>query len=246
MTYCLGMLLEDGLVFAADSRTNAGVDHVATFRKLSVFERPGERVMILLSAGSLATSQSVISLVGERLGARKGEDSLFKSRTMFNAARIVGRALREVNDADAEYVRAQGADPGASFILGGQIKGRAPRLFQIYGAGNFIEATPETPYLQIGETKYGKPIIDRTITFQSSLDEAVKCALVSFDATMRSNVSVGPPIDIVTYRRDSLKIGLRVQLGEDDPFLRLIRDYWGGALRRAFDDMPDPDWLKRP
>ncbi len=242
MTYCLGMLLEDGLVFAADSRTNAGVDHIATFRKLAVFERPGERVMVLLSAGSLATSQAVVSLVSERLGARKGEDSLFKSRTMFNAARIVGRALREVDDADAEHVRAQGADPGASFILGGQIKGRAPRLFQIYGAGNFIEATPETPYLQIGETKYGKPILDRLLNHRTLMPAAVKCALLSFDSTMRSNLSVGLPIDILCYRGDSFASDHRVQITADDSYFAQIRERYNAGIDKLFDRLPEPDW----
>ena len=242
MTYCLGMLLEDGLVFAADSRTNAGVDHIATFRKLAVFERPGERMMVLLSAGSLATSQAVVSLVSERLGGRKGEDSLFKSRTMFNAARIVGRALREVDDADAEYVRAQGADPGASFILGGQIKGRAPRLFQIYGAGNFIEATPETPYLQIGETKYGKPILDRLLNHQTLIPAATKCALLSFDSTMRSNLSVGPPIDILCYRRDSFSSDQRFQITADDSYFTRIREGYSAGIDKLFDRLPEPDW----
>jgi putative proteasome-type protease len=242
MTYCLGMLLEDGLVFASDSRTNAGVDHIATFRKLTVFERPGERVMVLLSAGSLATSQSVVSLVGERLGARKGEESLFKSRTMFNAARIVGRALREVTDADAEHVLAQGADPGASFILGGQIKGRPPRLFQIYGAGNFIEATPETPYLQIGETKYGKPILDRMLSHDTPMPTAAKCALLSFDSTMRSNLSVGPPLDVLCYRCDSLTTEHRFQIVADDPYFARIRERYGKGIDKLFDSLPEPDW----
>ena len=242
MTYCLGMLLEHGLVFASDSRTNAGVDHIATFRKLAVFERPGERVMVLLSAGSLATSQSVVSLVGERLGERKGEASLFKSRTMFNAARIVGNALREVIDADGEHVRAQGADPGSSFILGGQIKGRAPRLFQIYGAGNFIEATPETPYLQIGETKYGKPILDRVLSHRTSIPAAAKCALLSFDSTMRSNLSVGPPIDILCYRRDSFTTEHRIQIAADDPYFARIRERYGAGIDKLFGQLPEPDW----
>ena len=242
MTYCLGMLLEDGLVLAADSRTNAGVDHIATFRKLAVFERPGERVMVLLSAGSLATTQSVVSLVGERLGARKGEDSLYKSRTMFNAARIIGRALREVTETDGEHVRAQGADPGASFILGGQIKGRAPRLFQIYGAGNFIEATPETPYLQIGETKYGKPILDRVLRHETAIPTAAKCALLSFDSTMRSNLSVGPPLDFLCYRRDSFTTDQRVQISANDPYFTRIRENYRKGIDKLFGQLPEPDW----
>lgn len=245
MTYAVSFLLEQGLVFASDSRTNAGVDRVSIARKMTIFEQPGDRFMTLLSSGNLAITQAVIRHLQEDLETG-GEGDLFAAPSMFAATRMVGAALRKVHDIDAESMQEQGHGFNASFIMGGQVDGGEARIFMIYSAGNFIEATVEAPYLQIGETKYGKPIIDRTITFQSSLDEAVKCALVSFDATMRSNVSVGPPIDIVTYRRDSLKIGLRVQLGEDDPFLRLIRDYWGGALRRAFDDMPDPDWLKRP
>jgi putative proteasome-type protease len=242
MTYCLGMLLEDGLVFGADSRTNAGVDHIATFRKLTVFERPGERVMVLLSAGSLATTQSVVSLVSERLGARKGEDSLYKSSTMFNAARIVGRALREIIDADEEYVRGQGADPSASFILGGQIKGRPPRLFQIYGAGNFIEATPETPFLQIGETKYGKPILDRVLTHQTPIGAATKCALLSLDSTMRSNLSVGPPLDILCYPRDSFSSERQYQIADDDPYFTQIRQRYSQGIQELFDRLPEPEW----
>jgi putative proteasome-type protease len=238
MTYCLGMLLEDGLVFAADSRTNAGVDQIKTFRKLTVFERPVERVMVLLSAGSLATSQSVVSLVGERLGAHTGEDSLFKSRTMFNAARIVGNALREVDDADA----GRGLVQSGSFIFGGQIKGRPPRLFEIYGAGNFIEATPETPYLQIGETKHGKPILDRVLTHQTLIPAAAKCALLSFDSTMRSNLSVGPPLDILCYRRDSFSSDHRIQITADDPYFTRVRQSYGKGIDKLFNQLPEPDW----
>ena len=232
------MLLEDGLVFAADSRTNAGVDQIKTFRKLTVFERPVERVMVLLSAGSLATSQSVVSLVGERLGARTGEDSLFKSRTMFNAARIVGNALREVDDADA----GRGLVQSGSFIFGGQIKGRPPRLFEIYGAGNFIEATPETPYLQIGETKHGKPILDRVLTHQTLIPAATKCALLSFDSTMRSNLSVGPPLDILCYRRDSFSSDHRIQITADDPYFTRVRQSYGKGIDKLFNQLPEPDW----
>ncbi len=245
MTYAVGFLLEQGLVFASDSRTNAGVDRVSVARKMTIFEQPGERFMTLLSSGNLAITQAVIRHLQEDLETG-GEGYLFAAPSMFSAARIVGAALRNVHDVDAESMQEQGHEFNAAFIMGGQVDGGEARIFMIYSVGNFIEATVETPYLQIGETKYGTPIIDRTITFQSSLDDAVKCSLLSFDSTMRSNISVGPPIDIVTYQRGSLKTGLRIQLGEDDPFLRRISDYWGGALRRAFEEMPDPDWLKRP
>ncbi len=244
MTYAVGFLLEQGLVFAADSRTNAGVDQVSVARKITTFEKPGERFMALLSSGNLAITQAVIRQLQEDLETGNDGD-LHATPTMFAAARIVGAALRNVYEVDAEYLAEQGLEFNAAFVFGGQVDGGEARLFMIYSAGNFIEASPETPYLQIGETKYGKPIIDRTITFDSSIDQAVKCSLLSFDSTMRSNISVGPPIDIVTYERGSLKAGMQIHLEENDPYLSQIREYWGGALRQAFQDMPDPDWLTR-
>ena len=243
MTYAVGFLLQEGLVFASDSRTNAGVDQVSVARKMTVFEKPDERFMVLLAAGNLAITQSVVRLLNEDLNS-DGPRDLFAAPTMFAAARMVGASLRNVYEVDGDALREQGLEFNAAFVFGGQIKGGEARLYNIYSAGNFIEASPEAPYLQIGENKYGKPIIDRTITFESSLKQAIKCAILSFDSTMRSNISVGPPIDILTYQRDSLKSGLRMQLAEGDAYLYLIRDYWGGALRHAFEDMPDPDWLK--
>ncbi len=240
MTYCVGILLEQGLVLAADTRTAAGVDHVSSFRKLTVFDRPGERLIALLSAGNLATSQSVISVVGERLGSREGQDSLFESASMFNAARIVGAVLRDVMRDDAETVRASGADPGTSFLVAGQIAGRPPRLFQIYEAGNFIEATPETPFLQIGETKYGKPILDRVVRHEMPLAEAAKAALISLDSTMRSNISVGPPIDLLVYRRDALDGGTRIEVAADDPYLGRMRQAFGDGIAALFDSIEAP------
>jgi len=244
MTYAVGFCLEKGLVFVSDSRTNAGVDHVSVSRKMSIFEKPGERMVTLLSSGNLAISQAVIRQLQEDLDSG-GEYDVYAAPSMFAIARVVGSALRNVHKVDAEHLAEQGLDFNATFIVGGQVKGGKARLFMVYSAGNFIEASVETPFLQIGETKYGKPIIDRTITFESGLDDAVKCGLLSFDSTMRSNISVGPPIDILTYERDSLKCGLRIQLGEDDLYLRQIGDYWGGALRQAFQDMPNPEWLER-
>lgn len=240
MTYCVGFLLDEGLVLAADTRTAAGVDHVASFRKLSVFSKSGERVIALMSAGNLATSQSVVSVVSERLGSREGQDSLFESTSMFNAARIVGSVLREVMQTDAETVRASGADPRTSFLVAGQIAGRPPRLFQIYEAGNFIEATPETPFLQIGETKYGKPILDRVVRYDMPLGDAAKAALISFDSTMRSNISVGPPIDLMIYRRDALDGGTRIEVTADDTYLQKMRQAFSDGITALFESIEAP------
>lgn len=249
MTYCLGILLKDGLVMAADSRTNAGVDYVSTFRKLMVFEEPGERVIGLATAGNLATSQAVTSIVGERLGAKTGEDSIFSSTTMFNVAQIVGRTLQQVIAENGEQVRENGGDPSATFILGGQIKDRSPRLFLIYPAGNFIEATAETPFLQIGENKYGKPILDRTIDYEMPVDRAVKAALVSFDSTMRSNLSVGPPIDLITVLDGKQRIERHAVISADDPYFVALRKQYGDGIVSVFQSLPDPDisgWPKGP
>ncbi len=241
MTYCLGILLKQGLVMAADSRTNAGVDYISTFRKLTVFEKPGDRVIVMATAGNLGTSQAVISLVGERLGAKRGEDSLFRTKSMFNAARIVGRTLREVIKETGEGVADAGGDASASFILGGQIKGRPARLFMVYAAGNFIEATRETPFLQIGENKYGKPILDRTIDFEMPMERAVTAALLSFDSTMRSNLSVGPPIDLVTVLDGRQRVNLHAVIAADDPYFQKLRKRYGDGIVTLFDRMPDPD-----
>lgn len=240
MTYCVGILLREGLVLAADSRTSAGVDYVSTFRKLTVFGVDGERFMALMSAGSLATSQAVVSMVSERLHEGTPETSLYKAPTMFEAARIVGGALRDVLATDGAHVRAENADPAASFLLAGQIHGREPRLFEIYTAGNFIEATPETPFLQIGETKYAKPILDRVVDFDMPLNRAAKAALISFDSTMRSNLSVGPPIDLVVYQRDSYRVGHHLRIGERDRYFDGLRRRYGEGILRVFDRLPDP------
>jgi putative proteasome-type protease len=243
MTYCVGILVRDGLVLAADSRTNAGVDHIATVRKLALFERPGERVMVLLSAGNLATTQAVVTLLAQRLGDAPGPADLLAAQTMFDAARMVGGALREVMAHDGEHVRPHG-DPSATFLFAGQLSGERHRLFLIYPAGNFIEATPETPFLQAGETKYGKPILDRVITYEASLAEAAKCALLSFDATMRSNLSVAPPIDLLCYREGSLSAEMRDDIAEDDAYFgRLRADYSRGILELV-KRLPDPEWIE--
>ena len=242
MTYCVGMLLDQGLVFLSDSRTNAGVDHINTFRKMTVWERPGERVLVLLTAGNLAVSQAVVNLLQERIAAGDGACSPLDAHNVFAAATCVGEAVREVHRRDAAALKDFGVEFNASFILGGQIAGEPPRLFSIYAAGNFIEATRDTPYFQIGESKYGKPILDRVISPASSLDEAAKCALISMDSTIRSNLSVGLPLDLLYYRRDRLAIERHVSIGSDDAYFAMIRKRWGEELRRVFQEIPNPDW----
>ena len=244
MTYCIGMLLDEGVVLLADSRTNAGVDQISTFRKMTIFEKAGERAIVLLSSGNLAITQSLISMLQESIRANGERPSLMNVPNLFEAARHVGDALRVVFLRDADALKAFSIEFSAGFILGGQIAGEPPRLFNIYAAGNFIEATAETPYFQIGESKYGKPIIDRVLKRISSISHAVKCALISMDSTLRSNLSVGPPIDLLLYRRDSLQVGLRQRLEDDDPYLNRVRTYWNDSLRNALQNLPDPGWLQ--
>ncbi|HVN99458.1 MAG TPA: proteasome-type protease [Steroidobacteraceae bacterium] len=244
MTYCVGMLLDTGLVFLSDSRTSAGVDQIGTFRKTIVFEQPGERVLVLQTSGNLAVSQAAISILRERMQAGGDAPNLNNVRSLFDAARCVGEALREVYRNDAEALRSFAVDFNAALLLGGQIAGEAPRLFSIYAAGNFIEATPDTTYFQIGESKYGKPIIDRVIRRSSSLNQAAKAALISMDSTIRSNLSVGLPLDLVIVRRDQLRVARHVTIGEDNAYFSGIRDTWSEALRHAFAQLPEPDWLK--
>lgn len=242
MTYCLGILLDEGLVFASDSRTNAGVDSVATFRKLFVFDQPGERMIALLTAGNLAITQEVISMVERGLYTDDTSRSLFQVETLFDAAKVVGGFLRSVFDRDADYFRAHAAEFNASMIVGGQIRGERPRLFLTYSSGNFIEACAETPYFQLGETKYGKPILERVLTPEVSLVDAAKCALVSFDSTIKANISVAPPIDLLIYRKDAFTVATHQRIAENDPYFLKLRHHWGEGLRRVFADAPDPPW----
>lgn len=241
MTYCLGIRVQDGLVLASDSRTNAGVDRVSTVCKMQLFEDPGQRVFALLSAGNLATTQAVSSLLAQRLRTGAPGD-LVLAATGFDAARVVGDTLREVIARDGDYVRPYG-DPDASFLLGGQIIGESPRIFQIYSAGNFIEATDDTPFLQIGETKYGKPILDRMIREETTLNRASKCALLSMDATLRSNLSVAPPIDLLRYRGDSLTITGHHRFDDGDAYLQELSATYAQRLEELFAELPDcPDF----
>ncbi len=242
MTYCVGLLVDTGLVMLSDSRTNAGVDQINTFRKMSTFQQADDRVLVLLSAGNLAITQAVGNLLLETPEGPDRRTRLFQASNMFNAARVVGDALREIHDRDAESLKDQGHEFNGTFILGGQIKGEDPRLFHIYSAGNFIESSPDTPYFQIGELKYGKPIIDRVISTRSSLAQAAKCALVSMDSTIRSNLTVGPPLDLAIVRRDEFKLATHISIDVDNEYFALIRKRWGFALQEVFNDLPNPDW----
>jgi putative proteasome-type protease len=235
MTYCVALRLDRGLVFAADTRTNAGVDNVAQYRKLHYWRKPGERVLVLLTAGNLAVTQSVVSILNEALATDEpGPANLFTVPSMYRGARLVGDSVREVRKTDGAALEMSKAGFSASFILGGQIAGERPRLFHIYSEGNFIEATDDTPFLQIGEHKYGKPILDRVARPEMRLGEAAKLILLSFDSTLRSNLSVGMPIDILIYERDSLDVKREKRIGQDDEYFKKLSSAWSDALRQAF------------
>jgi putative proteasome-type protease len=241
MTYCVGLLVDTGLVMLSDSRTNAGVDQINTFRKMATFQHVHDRVLVLMSAGNLGITQAVINLL-EAPDDTGQSTRLLSAANMFNAARVVGDALREIHKRDAEDLREHGYEFNGTFILGGQIKGEEPRLFHIYSAGNFIESSIDTPYFQIGESKYGKPIIDRVITRSSSLAQTAKCALVSMDSTIRSNLSVGPPLDLCIIKRDEFKLSTHISIDMDNEYFKMIRERWGFALREVFSELPNPNW----
>ena len=270
MTYCVGIRLNAGLVFLSDSRTNAGLDAISTFRKMIVYEKAGDRFMTLLSAGNLSISQSVREILQtEQL--REFDDAepitIWNAKSMFDAARVLGQAVRHVYERDAEALQQAGVEFNVSLIFGGQIRGEGMRLFQVYSAGNFIEATPETPYFQIGESKYGKPVLDRVLTPETPLaeaakcvlvsmdstmksnlsvglplDEAAKCALVSMDSTLKSNLSVGLPLDLVVYEANALRTDRVIAIDGDNPYFRMLHNSWGQKLREVFDSLEDPVW----
>jgi putative proteasome-type protease len=242
MTYCVGVLLKDGVVLASDSRTHASVDNFSTFSKMTVFERAGDRVVVLLSSGSLAGTQAIISLLNQRGDAADGQPNLWTARTMFDVVMLVSDALRDIERRDAPFLADGPIAFNASFIVGGQLKGEEPRLFRIYAEGNFIEARDGTPFLQTGEAKYGKPIIDRVIGPTTSLADATKCVLVSFDSTIRSNLSVGMPIDLVCYERDSLAITMRRRFGPGDPYFTALSTDWSEGVRTVFRGLPELQW----
>ena len=242
MTYCIGVLLDKGMIFASDSRTNAGVDNIAKFCKMTVFERPGDRAIVLLSSGNLAGTQAVISVLNQRCADGAAGPNLWGARSMFEVATLVSDAMRQVERRDGEYLQESEIGFNASFIVGGQIGGEGLRLFRIYAEGNFIEAGVETTYFQTGETKYGKPVIERVITRATDLADATKCVLVSFDSTMRSNLSVGMPIDLICYEQDSLQLQKRRRFDEGDAYFTELTKAWVDGTRQVFRQLPDLRW----
>lgn len=230
MTYCVAMRLSSGMIFVSDSRTNAGVDHISSFRKLHVFQQDEQRTLVLQSAGNLATTQSVLSLLRRECdNAEKAH--LMSCASMYDVALLVGDMLREV-------IKRDGEEFSGTLILGGQIKGEEMRLFQIYPQGNFIEASVDTPYFQIGESKYGKPIIDRVLRYDTPLEQAMQCALISMDSTLASNISVGLPLDVMIYRSDSFSDSDQHHITESHPYYSQIRQLWSKGLLSVFSQLP--------
>jgi putative proteasome-type protease len=242
VTYCIGLMLEKGIIFASDSRTNAGLDNIAKFCKMTVFERPGDRVIVLLSSGNLAGTQAIVSVLTQRCADGDAPTNLMGAKTMFDVVQLVADAKREIKDRDASYLEANKVNFNASFIVGGQIAGEPMRLFRTYAEGNFIEATEDTLYFQTGETKYGKPILDRVLSRDTSLADATKCVLVSFDSTMRSNLSVGMPIDLLCYEEDSLEVQRKRRFDEEDPYFTAVREAWSEGTRQVFSRLPVLGW----
>ncbi|HEY9834270.1 MAG TPA: proteasome-type protease [Stenomitos sp.] len=241
MTYCLGIITRFGLVIAADSRTNAGVDYISTYKKVFDFSQPGERVILLCTSGSLSITQGVLTQL-QRDIKNQEEMSLHTLPSLYDVARYIGNKVRQLLDENRPWLERDNIDYQCSFIVGGQIKGEEPQLYLVYTQGNFIQATKETPFFQIGETKYGKPILDRTLTYEMPLEAVAKCALLSIDSTMKSNISVGPPINLMMYEVDSFVVRHHLQLRLGDPYLAKMRRLWEISLRQAFDAMPDIDW----
>jgi len=242
MTYCIGVMLDKGMIFASDSRTNAGVDNFAKFCKMTVFERRGNRVIVLLSSGNLAGTQAVIGVLTQRCADEGAATNILDAATMFDVARLVADAMRDIEKRDGEYLQENKIKFNASFIVGGQIDGEPMRLFRIYAEGNFIEAGTDTSFFQTGETKYGKPILDRVLSPHTAIADATKCVLVSFDSTMRSNLSVGMPIDLICYERDSLEVHQRRRFDEGDAYFTALSDEWGEGTRQVFRQLPELPW----
>ncbi|WP_114638279.1 proteasome-type protease [Polynucleobacter necessarius] len=240
MTYCVGLCLKDGLVFLSDTRTNAGVDQIGTFRKMTLFQKDKDRFFALMSSGNLAITQAVkeILLQGQLLNG----SNLWSVKNAHDAAVVVGDAIKQVYERDHSALEKAGIDFNCNLIFGGQVKGERPRLFNIYSAGNFIEATPETCYFQIGESKYGKPILDRVLSYNTPLNLATKCALISMDSTLNSNISVGLPLDLLVYEKNSLTASKLVTMDESNPYFQMIHQLWGEKLRSAFNSIAEPSW----
>ena len=243
MTYCVALKLNAGLVFASDSRTNAGVDQIASFKKMRQFVNDGDRTIVILSSGNLSVTQNAINLL-EQHGRQIERRNIWNVQSMFDVAQLLGECLREVREHDGVFLAQNNIDASANFIVGGQLRGERMRLFLVYAEGNFIEAGEETPFFQIGETKYGKPIIDRVIRPDTPLADAVKCVLVSFDSTMRSNLSVGLPIDLACYSDSSLRLDFQQHITQDDPYFSQISRRWSEGLRGVFASLPNPEWFE--
>ena len=241
MTYCLGILTSTGLVMAADSRTNAGVDYISTYQKLFDFSIDRDRTLLLCTSGNLSVTQSVLTLMRQAIRA-KSEVNLHTLPNLYEIARYIGGIMRQVQDENRLWLEKDGIDYQSTILLGGQVRGSEPELFMIYSQGNFIQASQETPFLQIGEAKYGKPILDRVLSFETPVEAAAKCALLSIDSTMISNISVGPPINLVMYEADSFKVQYQRCLDIDAPYLTSIRKQWEKCLNEAFEQMPNIDW----
>jgi len=241
MTYCVAIKVNQGLVFASDSRTNAGVDYVSVYSKMHSFAVPGERTFVLLTSGNLATTQMVVNLI-QRDMERGTKGGLGRTEYLYDAAHYIGELSVDVQEKHAEALKQSGNTPEATFILGGQIKGRPPDIYRIYAEGNCVTASPETPYLQIGETKYGKPILDRIVTPTLSLADAARCALVSLDSTMRSNISIGPPLELALYKVDSFELSPHLALKPASPYYASLQKRWNEGLKRAFKRLPKFDW----
>jgi putative proteasome-type protease len=244
MTYCCGILVRDGLVMMADTRTNAGLDNISTFRKLHVYGVPGQRIMALASSGNLSISQSVVSTVTEGIENPETREleTLLNAPTMFQAAQRMGHAIRQVHKLEGDALEAADVKFDVSFLFAGQIKGEKLRLFMIYGAGNFIECSVDSPYLQIGEHKYGKPVLDRAISYGVDLYDALKIGLISMDSTMRSNLGVGMPIDLLVVRRDTCEAELNYRIEPGEPYFHDLRERWSAALRQAHMNIPRPPY----
>ncbi|MCM1984702.1 peptidase [Lyngbya confervoides] len=244
MTYCLGIITRAGLVMAADSRTSAGADYVSSAQKLFDLSLPRERVLLICTAGNLSMTQTIMAKIRRDIKDQV-PDNLNAMSTLHDISDYIGRQTREVLDQNRHWMNRDNIDYSCSFLVGGQVRGESPELYMIYSQGNFLRATKETPYLQIGEIKYGKPILDRTIEYEETqLDEAAKCALLSLDSTMKSNISVGPPINLALYEADTLKLTRRCQFKEGDSYLIRIRTSWEKSLRRAFQSLPEIDWIE--
>lgn len=242
MTYCVAIKVNKGLVFASDSRTNAGVDYVTTYSKMHHFNWPGERVFVLMTSGNLATSQAVLNAIAHDLEDAACETNLHNVTHLYDAARYIGQLSRREQTGHSDVMQQSGVSFEASFILGGQIGDAEPGIYLIYPEGNTISASPETPYLQIGETKYGKPILDRIITPATSLEDAARCSLVSLDSTIRSNISVGPPLELSIYEGDSLEEPWHSRLTLNSPMYKTMQKRWNEGLRRAFQRLPRFEW----